>query len=128
MIALLPFFPLAGLAWLAALPVILATATPEGLDGLIAGWAFAGLSGASSFGLLALARRKALSAQLKNVFGGFAFRMLIVVAGVLTTRRLGYGVGWFCLSFFALYWLFFALEVLVLQQGRRKLGLTEATP
>jgi hypothetical protein len=129
-IAFLPFFPIAALVWVAALPLIRLLAPPEGMAGLLTGWGVAGLSGASSFGLLALSNRKPISVLLKTISGGFAARMLLVIVGVIAAVRLGYGAGWFCLSFFLLYWIFFGLETLALLQGRRQLRqeLREVSP
>ena len=122
MIAFYPYFPFAALLFVCALPVIRLLGSPESLAGLQLGWGFAGLSGLTSFGLLALSNRKPITALLKTVMSGFAARMALVIVGVIAAVKLGYGPGWFCLSFFSLYWAFFVLEFLVLQQGRQKLA------
>jgi hypothetical protein len=121
------FVAVAGAAWLLAAAVIALAAPqapPQALGdarpSLLAGWAMAGLTGAMSFGLLAYADGRPLKVFLTSVFGGFLARLVLVALGLVWAIHRGYSPIWFCVSFFALYWLFFACEVLAFRQVLRR--------
>ena len=72
------------------------------------------LTGALSFGFLAYADGRP-SAFLSSILGGFLAR-LVVALGFVWAIRSGYSPGWICVSFFALYWIFFACEYLAMRR------------
>ncbi len=89
----------------------------------------AGLTGALSFGLLAYADGRPLKVFLQSIFGGFLARLVLVALGLVWAIHRGYSPVWFCVSFFALYWLFFACELLAMRQVlRQRAGSGLLTP
>jgi hypothetical protein len=119
-ILLSQFVAAAGAAWLLAPAVIVLAAQPDARPSLLFGWAMAGLTGALSFGLLAYADGRPLKVFLQSIFGGFLVRLVLVALGLVWAIHRGYSPIWFCVSFFALYWLFFACEVLAMRQVLRR--------
>jgi len=111
-----PYPAIAGAAWLLAAGLIAGLAVGEVRSSLLAGWALAGLTGALSFGLLAYADDRPLKGFLSAIFGGFLARLVLVALGFVWAMRHGYNPLWICVSFFALYWVFFACEYLAMRQ------------
>jgi hypothetical protein len=111
-----PYSAIAAAVWLLAAGLIAMLAPDETRSSLLAGWAMAGLSGATSFGLLAFANGRPLKPFLSAVFGGFLARMALVALGFFWAIRHGYDPLWICVSFFGLYWVFFACEYLAMRQ------------
>ncbi len=122
-----PFSLTAAGVWLAALPLCLLAGPEDARAGLLLGWGAAGLSGALSFSLLAYSGRRPLKALPVAIFGGFAGRMGVAVVGLVLASHYGLSLFAFCVSFFALYWLFFGIEYLALRFGQ-KLPATSPTP
>ncbi len=110
----------AGLAWLVAWLPIVALSHGEARASLLFGWGLAGVTGALSFGLLAYANGRPLQAFLKSVVGGFLARLILVAGGVVWAIHRGYNAAWLCVSFFTLYWVFFACEYLTLERVMRE--------
>lgn len=117
MIRLMPFGPAAAALWLLALGA-LAWVPAEGRAGFAMGWAVAGVCGLLSFGLLAFANRRSFLTLMGSVVGGFLGRLVLVGAAILFVNQRGWAVGWFCLSFFGLYWILLSCEFLAVRQGR----------
>lgn len=111
-----PYLAAASAAWIAAAALIGFCAAGEARQSLLAGWVLAGLTGALSFGLLAYADGRPLKAFLSSILGGFLARLVLVALGFVWAIRSGYNPAWICVSFFALYWIFFACEYLAMRR------------
>ena len=114
-----PFVAVAGAAWLLCPAVVALLAPGEARTGLLAGWAVAGITGLTSFGLLAYAEERPFAVFMKAILVGFGARLAMVGLGLWVALRRGYDPIWFCVSFFGLYWLFFACEIMALRRMLR---------
>ena len=103
-------FVLAGALWLLALAPFALGAPPGARAGLLAGWWTGGASGILSLGFLAFASRRKLKTFMMSLLGGFFLRLLLVSGGLFLAVRHGDSARWFCVSFFALYWIFLCCE------------------
>jgi hypothetical protein len=112
--------------WVAALVLCLFAGPAEARAGLLLGWAAAGLCGFLSFSLLAYSGRRPLKTLPVAILGGFAGRLAVAIVGLVIARHFDFSLFGFCLSFFAIYWLFFGLEYLALRHGQRPASASPA--
>lgn len=102
------------LVWVAALLVALGVGDPAWRRGLLCGVVVGGLSGAGGFVMTAPVLGKPMNALVAAMSLGFLARLVLIGAGlVVTVRTLRAEPLGFALAFFPLFFVFAALEILV---------------